>query len=389
MLILEPEIDEPLWTNMGVSMVVRSYLYVRAEAVPFERGAIVDGEKPVPVYMHLLGTGDEPSIITNDLDDGIAAEALHDWIAVHELVDTWKKEAIHYKKVVSQVHLPFIESKEPAGRLMRLYYQLIVEPSGDYELPPLRVEVVVQKSGVTASLLVVPLSYEEDDYCPICTYPLELPVTVDKVRASVRGPLQQYLRAAEMPEGDLYLRANPDIGWVKWDNEGVTISLGLNIHKGHLDVSTYIWIVGKDNPRVVVPNPPTAHPDRHHWIDEAMPLIHDLIEERGLMVVWEGEVAAYKEVMEQVDMGDLVPESWTTNKGTPYLLYRIPITATGARTLELRVRVYKDGDVEAVLWVDKEDSNCALSIYDVRLPITQNGLKAMVRGTLQQYLSYL
>lgn len=62
----------------------------------------------------------------------------------------------------------------------------------------MEVEVVVDKDGAVGKLLIAAEYYDEygknvDTMSLVDTYQLELPVTVDGIKAKVRGTLQQYL----------------------------------------------------------------------------------------------------------------------------------------------------------------------------------------------------
>jgi hypothetical protein len=84
----------------------------------------------------------------------------------------------------------------PGKSRLYLQYSLAIEVPD--RLPSMVVEVIVDKDGAVGKLLIA-AEYEDeygkyvDTMSLVDTYQLELPVTVEGIKAKVRGTLEQYL----------------------------------------------------------------------------------------------------------------------------------------------------------------------------------------------------
>lgn len=139
-----------------------------------------------------------------------------------------------------------------------------------------------------------------------------------------------------------------------------------------------VW--GLDKPAVTVLQPSAEEMD---CIPDSMGQVHTWIDEVDLLGLWKEEVTIYKEVMSQVDMGNL-----TSYAGERSLNWTLTLTVPGAAPLELDVTVAASW-ARAVLQFNDGECCHDLSAYDLDYPITMDRIRDKVRGTLQAYMDAL
>ena len=196
MLILEPQISVE-WVD-GVRMKVHTYLYLEGTTPPTRRGMPIDKEWSIQIQITISSNHTpEVSITPRYLLERIpgAIDAVNDWISTHNLMSTWEGELAAYNKVMDQVHL---EDYEYTGGNESGYYKIPIEAPGTYDLSSMEVVVRVNKQGATAQLQLASEDRDRDDEeveWSLCTYPLEYPITIDTIKASIRPIFHQYLSA--------------------------------------------------------------------------------------------------------------------------------------------------------------------------------------------------
>lgn len=162
---------------------------------------------------------------------------------------------------------------------------------------------------------------------------------------------------------------------------------GTTIH-GDKPISLRVLIYGVDN--VVVNDDVLKH------IPGAMDAINNWVYEHHLVDQWREQAATYKQVVELVDLPGLVPIERGGYNGS--LEYTVVIDGQGELDippLEVLVIVNKAGaTAQLQLFTDHYDEyegkvTCIVCKYTLPLPVTMDGIRDKVRGTLQQYLSYL
>lgn len=146
-------------------------------------------------------------------------------------------------------------------------------------------------------------------------------------------------------------------------------------HCGSQNLMGKVWGLG--TPTVTVLQPSSGEMD---CIPYSMGQVQNWIDEVHLLERWKKEVAIYKEVMSQVDMGGLKPYA-----GDRFLNWTLTLEAPGAAPLELDVTVGV-GEAKAVLQFNDGEYYHDLCTYDLELPITLIHLKAKVRSTLMDYM---
>ena len=166
-----------------------------------------------------------------------------------------------------------------------------------------------------------------------------------------------------------------------WTPEGVDVHFHAILYEESMWLTPVeVKISGLDTPNVIVVSPSEKVMDD---IPDSIGQVQNWVYEACLVEQWQQEVDAYKEVMSQVDMGDLVPE-----EGHPcYLQYVLTMEGKkGAPDLELVVVIGKQCS-QAMLMARRSDADyLRLCTYEVGLPITLIDLKARVRETLMDYM---
>ena len=165
-----------------------------------------------------------------------------------------------------------------------------------------------------------------------------------------------------------------------WTPEGVDLHFHAILYiEGMYLTPVEVKISGLDTPNVIVVSPSEKVMDD---IPDSMGQVHNWVYGACLVEQWQQEVDAYKEVMSQVDMDDLIPSA-----GARCLSWTLTLAAPGAAPLELGVTVAA-GWVGAVLRFITYDGEFSyhLCAYEVGLPITLIDLKARVRETLMDYM---
>lgn len=199
MLILEPDIRIDWGEEL---LTVHSFLYL-GNTYPKYRGMVVGDDKPIPVTVTITGK-DTPSVEIHNrtLLEHIpgAMDAVSKWVGTHGLIAIWKHEMVMYLHLRRSVHLPgeptMPRAYVPARSRFYLQYSLAIEVPNT--LPSMVVELVVDMDGAVGKLLIAAEYCNEygeyvDNMALVDTYQLGLPVTVEGIKAKVRGTLEQYL----------------------------------------------------------------------------------------------------------------------------------------------------------------------------------------------------
>lgn len=202
MLILNPDIT--IRWDKGPILHAHSFLYVKTSRLPTDinllrfRGTAIHSDKPISVRVLIYSI--DNVVVNDDVLKHIpgAMDAINNWIHEHHLIDQWREQAATYKQVLESVDLPPLVPIERGGYNGSLEYTVVIDGQGELDIPPLEVLVIVNKAGATAQLQLLTDHYDEygDELtCIVCKYTLPLPVTMDGIKAKVRGTLQQYMNA--------------------------------------------------------------------------------------------------------------------------------------------------------------------------------------------------
>lgn len=195
MLVLEPDITVN-WGSEGVDLHVHTYLYMEATTAPTVRGAPVNREQAIAIYTNVYRKGITRAVTDTSPDVMAVVDA---WIEAQDFMALREKEEAIYKQVMEGVHIP--DRSPSSGREYVEYLLTIRPPASDmpnnYTASPLYVTLRVSKKGSTIRMHIRTTDWDSDEekevMCTLATYPLEPPITMDKVKASVRSVLQAYM----------------------------------------------------------------------------------------------------------------------------------------------------------------------------------------------------
>lgn len=214
MKILKPDIT--VYWDKGITMKVHSFLYVDPAFKVKHRGQDAD----LSIRVNISGT-DTPTVVVTgaqgyNYGEGMsdkllklipgAMETVDSWMDHFGLLDTWRQELADYNSVMQSVDLPGATFK---GGERSASYTLPIKPEnisgglsadGECNLPALEVIVRVGKDGAMVQLQI-DTGETDDDWekimCTICYCDLELPITMDSLKASICKPFQQYLNCIQ------------------------------------------------------------------------------------------------------------------------------------------------------------------------------------------------
>ena len=184
MLVLEPHITVN-WDSEGVDLHVHTYLYMEATTAPALRGIPVNGEGAIALWVRVYREGITKAVTDTSPEVMAAVDA---WIGAQDFMALREKEEAIYKQVMEGVHIP---DRLPSGGREYVEYPLTVQPVGK---PPLYVTLRVGKGGASVAIQLAGSEYDGDAevICTMDTYPLDPPITMHKIKASVRSTFQAY-----------------------------------------------------------------------------------------------------------------------------------------------------------------------------------------------------
>lgn len=173
--------------------------YSSAAGLPWEYwGEPISGDKPLTVQIVIHGMTTPTVEIHNDALPHIpgAMEAINEWVARHNFMGAWSEEVTKYREVMDSVDLPTMHLVE--GRDYADFTTTIYPEDWCGHTPTLELIVRVCKTYTPWVRWELPTGEYCDGVqlmCQLCDYHLDYPITIDKVKDSLRPVLQGYLDA--------------------------------------------------------------------------------------------------------------------------------------------------------------------------------------------------
>ena len=163
------------WTAEGVHLYIHAHVYTDTLT------------RPTRIYLNINRAGLNTGVASYTHEPTLM-EALDNWVRGLNPLSMWEREEALYKQSVGAIELPGIEAGDCIRRLWYNVYLNTPDRAGR-----LLVGVEITETGAKGYLYPLNDDGEYSEECCLSEYELQYPITMDSIKAKVRGTLQQYM----------------------------------------------------------------------------------------------------------------------------------------------------------------------------------------------------